>query len=342
MSMVCPQCHGSFSQRLQCPACGVRLEYQAGARHVAAAAPTPAENPAWQQTPWGRILIGLLLSQGLYYGLWNLLKGVHLAVAGQEGHDVWSTLYGLILLQCLQALALIAGGALAGAGQRRGVAYGGVVGVWNGLIFVWLQHRNLDWFTPVMLYSQPILQTAFGAAGGFLGTLIWQPLPSTLGAGNSEPSGPSFGRRRRFALLVGPVAWGRVIMGIGVALGGAIWADAILSWVLVAGEGKLSVDTYLQDHLITWEITGLAMLIGSAIAGATTANGLKQGLCVGCGTAILLLGLRLGERTVHADALALALLTALVLGLVGGWFGCQLFPPLARYARRRGLGPEPA
>src|SRR5207248_11122778 len=133
--------------------------------------------------------------------------------------------------------------------------------VWNGLIFVWLQHRNLDWFTPVMLYSQPILQTTFGAAGGFLGMLIWQPLPSTLGTAAVEQSGPSLGGRRRFRLFTGPVAWGRVVMGIGVALGGAIWADAILGWVLAAGEGKLSVDTYLQDHLITWEITGLAMLI---------------------------------------------------------------------------------
>jgi hypothetical protein len=295
----------------------------------------------WQQTPWGRILIGLLLSQGLYYGLWNLLKGIHLALAGQEAHDVWSTLYGLLLLQALQGLALVVGGALAGAGQRRGVAYGGVVGVWNGLIFVWLQHRNLDWFTPVMLYGQPILQTAFGAAGGFLGTLIWRPLPGILTIPNAEESGP-LPSRRRFALLSGPVAWGRVVMGIGVALGGAMWADAILDWVLAASEGKLSIDSHLQAHLVTWEITGLAMLIGSALAGATTANGVKQGLCVGSGTAILLLGLRLGERTVHGDGLAMALMSALVLGLVGGWFGGQLFPPVLPHVRRRGLGPEPA
>ena len=26
----------------------------------------------WQETPWGRIGVGLLLAQGVYYGLWNL------------------------------------------------------------------------------------------------------------------------------------------------------------------------------------------------------------------------------------------------------------------------------
>src|SRR3989442_1640852 len=32
MSMVCPKCNGSFEQRLQCPACNVRLLYQAPSR----------------------------------------------------------------------------------------------------------------------------------------------------------------------------------------------------------------------------------------------------------------------------------------------------------------------
>jgi hypothetical protein len=74
MSMVCPQCHGSFSQRLHCPACGVRLEYRTSPSARGGAA--YAEGPAWQQTPWGRMFIGLLLAQGLYYGLWHLCKAV--------------------------------------------------------------------------------------------------------------------------------------------------------------------------------------------------------------------------------------------------------------------------
>src|SRR5690348_11515271 len=70
MSMVCPQCHGSYSQRLHCPACNVRLEYRTGASGRRPA--LSGDRNAWQHTPWGRILIGLLLAQGLYYGLWHL------------------------------------------------------------------------------------------------------------------------------------------------------------------------------------------------------------------------------------------------------------------------------
>ena len=32
MAMVCPQCNGSFEQRLNCPGCNVRLLYQAPTR----------------------------------------------------------------------------------------------------------------------------------------------------------------------------------------------------------------------------------------------------------------------------------------------------------------------
>ena len=71
MAMVCPQCASSYEQRLQCPTCGVRLLYDFRG-------PKPAAQAAavrWQQTPWGRILIGLVLAQGLYFGLQHLLHG---------------------------------------------------------------------------------------------------------------------------------------------------------------------------------------------------------------------------------------------------------------------------
>src|SRR5260370_25549104 len=61
MAMVCPQCRGSFSQRLDCPQCGVRLVFQ-DARHGRdeSSDGLPAN---WQQTPWGRLVVGLLLAQ---------------------------------------------------------------------------------------------------------------------------------------------------------------------------------------------------------------------------------------------------------------------------------------
>jgi hypothetical protein len=335
MAMICPQCQGAFSQRLQCPTCGVRLEYHAIPR--AAAAAGPERSRAWQQTPWARILIGLLLAQGLYYGLVHLCKAGLLVVDDQAARGVWVTLAGLLVLQGLQALGLLVGGALAGAGQRHALLYGGIVGVWNGVIFIVLQFHNAELFNPVALYGQPVLQTAFGAIGGLAGSLIWRPLP-LLGMAPARDAGPIVRQGKSRGFFAGPIAWARVLAGAALAVAGATWATVILDLVVAAGEGHLSIDSHVQAHLVTWEITALAMFVGSALAGATTTNGLKQGGCVGVATAAMLVAFRLGSKHLLLDDLALNAASALVICLVGGWFGSQLFPPISPYAQRKRFG----
>jgi hypothetical protein len=333
MPMVCPQCQGSFSQRLACPACGVRLEYRA----VTTRSRALADGEAWQQTPWGRILIGLLLAQGLYYGLWHLCKAVAMAIDPEAAGAVWGTLTGLVILQSLNAVGLLGGGALAGAGKRQGVVYGALVGLANGLIAVVLQGGRAGLVLPILVYGQPLLHLVVGASGGFAGLLIWRPLPSlTLPA----PAGRvKHGLRRRdHSVLGGPVAWFRVIAGSGLALGGALWASAILDLVLAAGDGKLIIDSNFQAQLITWEITILALIIGGAWAGATTGNGFKQGLCVGLATGLVLLGVGLTGKRIHFDTLAPTVIVAVLFCLVGGWFGGQLFPPLVTIYRGKQFG----
>ena len=83
MPVVCSRCSNLFDLGQPCPRCG---------------APSPAllsdtasvsgHGPRWQQTIFGRILIGLVLAQGLFYGLRHLLTGFVLAVEEHEG-DFW-------------------------------------------------------------------------------------------------------------------------------------------------------------------------------------------------------------------------------------------------------------
>jgi len=333
MSMVCPQCHGSFPQRMQCPGCGVRLEYQAGHR-AARRGDSSGQFAMWQETPWGRLLVGLLLAQGLYYGLWHLCKAGLLAVNDPATKDVWQTLYGLLLMQGFQVVGLLIGGALAGAGRRQGALYGGIVGLVNGIIFVMVQRTNLELFTPVTLYGQPLLQTACGAFGGILGCVIWRPLP-TLMVPNSRQKRSRGRSTGIFELLKGRVAWIRVLLGVAVAVGGTLFANAILDFVLDASEGKLSIDTHLESHLVTWEITALAMFLGSGIAGANSENGLKNGLCAGLVAGMILLGFRLGEPRLQVHFLVMNFASAVTLCVAGGWFGGQLLPPRVRQVQRK-------
>ena len=147
MAMICPQCNESFNQRLQCPRCDVRLQYQPGRHDSGSHAEEPQD---WQQTPWGRLLVGLLVAQGLYYGLRQLWTAGVLAT-NDTSDSVWAALTGIIVMQALQAVGVVAAGILTGAGQRRGLLLGGAVGVWNGVLFVFFRHWLGHSVTPVAL-----------------------------------------------------------------------------------------------------------------------------------------------------------------------------------------------
>src|SRR5437762_56453 len=115
MAMVCPRCHAAFDQRLECPHCDVRLAYQDG---PARSGWGLFSSGGWQQTPWGRILIGLLLAQGLYYGLRHLCVAGLLASGLVESETVWASVEGQLLIQGLQVVSLFIGAVFAGAAQR--------------------------------------------------------------------------------------------------------------------------------------------------------------------------------------------------------------------------------
>src|SRR5205814_3003383 len=87
MAMVCPQCQAAYEQRLQCPRCDVRLSFQE--RHSEAAPPAAASG--WQQTPWGRIAIGLILAQGIFHGLRHLCQAGLLASDPSEQVAFWES-----------------------------------------------------------------------------------------------------------------------------------------------------------------------------------------------------------------------------------------------------------
>jgi len=334
MAMVCPQCSETYQQTLHCPKCGVRLLYQSKRHHFDAALAGPAGH--WLHTPIGRIVAGILLAQGLAYGL-QLLGNAYLQVTVADApQSVWSTLFGLVALQAIQGFSLLAGGALAGAGQRRASVLGAVVGSVHGSVFLLLQHLHGGRLTEVAMYGQPVLHVAFGALGAILGGSIWRPLP-IIAMPEFETDKKSRPIRRAsltLSALRGPVAWGRVSAGIVIVTAGFLWGPGLLKVLLEASQGKLMVNDHLQAQLVTWEIIGLATLLGAAVAGATTPNGLKQGLCVGVGASILLIGNYLGGKNVLIEQILYTTFSILSLTVAGGWFGGQLFPPVMPFPRR--------
>ncbi len=332
MAMVCPTCAATYEQRLQCPVCAGRLQY----REVRT--PRRLAPPRWQHTPWGRVLIGLLLARGLFFGLRHLATGAFLAARPPGSPpDETEAMVELVVIQALEAAGLVAGALLAGSGQRNGAALGAVVGVWNG-VFAGLVPQAGQHLSAVALYGQPLLETVMGGLAGWLGGAVWKPLPADQPRGQVAESRKPV-QRPRVPFFSGQVARTRVALGAAAAIAGTLSATALFNVMVRLGDGGLAGNGTALDQLVTWEIKCLALLAGGAIAGFNTRNGLKQGLCVGVAAALVLAALEPRPPDRWMQFTSLLLVRSLCLCSVGGWFGGQLFPPLLPFKRRSTLGP---
>jgi hypothetical protein len=288
----------------------------------------------WQRTPWGRIFIGLLLAQGLFYGLRHLVTAFVLVLqpSAEPGDDT-SALLIVVVIQVLQAVTLLVGGMVAGSGQRNGTLLGAVVGVWNGVLTGLTPQWAGQSLSAVALYGDPLLQTSLGALAGWMGSTFWKPLPAP------EPTVPQrvvrkAPKRTRPPLFAGRIALFRVLLGSALAAGGTLSASALFALIDRLGEGGLAGNGTTLDLVVTWEIKALALIAGGVLAGSNCYNGLKQGLCVGIVTALILAAVQPQAAEGWAGVIGLLVATTTFPCLMGGWFGCQLLPPVVAYRKR--------
>src|SRR5262249_54486277 len=154
--------------------------------------------------------------QGLGHGLQMLCTAGVLATSEVSSRTVWGTLFGLVLLQALHALSLVVGAGVTAAGQRRGLFLGGVVGLTSGCLFLAAQLLQRERPLDANAFGEPLLALVFGALGGLLGSTIWRPLPALRIPGLSADKARPRPALTAPSALDGPIAWGRVLMGLGV------------------------------------------------------------------------------------------------------------------------------
>jgi hypothetical protein len=368
MAMVCPKCQGSFEGTMQCPRCGVRLLYQREARgneHGTVA----AGDEKWHQTPLGRTIAGLVLSSGLGFGLLHLFASSLYLMDKEAGGKELAPAVGLGLFVGLQALGVLVGATLAGVGRSKGVAYGVVVGLLHSaIVLAGIRTGPLTKLSeafvgdllaaggPVdqemvagvplrmaVLGGMPLAFLLCGLIGGFIGSRIWKPpvdlsMPTFLPVENRPVQElASSGTYRpppkvEPSAWTGPVAWLRVMCGIGVAFAGAVMARRIIELIQAFSEGMIRVQDNYQEMIAMREIFAVAMFLGGCVGGATRSNGLKQGLIVGIGAGILQ-GAFVTTNPRHVSSLPYVILAAFFLAPLGGWFGSNLLP--AASSRRK-------
>ncbi|MBI2806418.1 MAG: hypothetical protein HYX68_15670 [Planctomycetes bacterium] len=337
MALVCPECKQIFEQNGICPLCNVVLLYHApNLKPEASPSSLSADLPAeWQQTPWGKIFVGLILALGLSFGLQQMLTAGFLAT-GDWG-DVWNTLLGIVLHHAVLAVSLLVGGMLSGAGQSRGIVYGALVGFASGIISSAFQYARGESYSPMLATAVPLIHLATGALGGALGMLIWRPTPRLPELDSSTPTPVVVSNLNATLanLFAGQLHVGRICAGAFVAVMGVVWSKAILDFLLRATNGSLTISSQLQAQLVGMEIIALVALVGSGFAGATTRNGLKQGLFVGLATAAIVLGIQISSPRFTLESAVFTDAGLITVSMIGGWFGGQLFPPVGEKRRRR-------
>ena len=352
-TLVCPQCSGLYDPTQQCPRCGAGL-FTAKLRTSDTSREHQSRPDKWQQTPGGRVILGVLLALGLCYGLLQMgmacLRAIGLDAAG--GH--LDPLVGLGLFQGLQVVALLVGGALAGAGQPRGSVLGGAAGVLSGVLFLTglvtgvvgnlAQSYSAELLAPdsrvhdLVIYGLPLQHAVVGAIGGLIGSFIWRPavpvaIPGLLTSAKRGLAGRE-AAPKAVSRWAGPVSIPGVMLGSAVAILGALNTPTLVDFVLRASDHKLRIVTRMENQVAYGEVYGLTILLGGFLAGANRRNGLKQGTCVGLLVAAVMGGAFLRGGAGLSVSVVFPVLSALLLAPVGGLCGSELFPPVVR-ARRR-------
>jgi hypothetical protein len=336
MAMVCTRCSTSHEQALHCPTCGNALVYTQAHKRRRSYGELAR---GWQHTDWGRFIIGVGLAQGLFYGLYHLLKSIFLAVSGEPLNPETMPLTELVCIQSLQLFGLLVGSVTAGVARRQALVLGVYIGVANSILSLLLGQWPAHAFTTYWVYVQPFIQIALGSFAALVSSLIWKPLAmATLPETPSRMAKKLGAKRPRIIkLFAGPISWLRVVLGALLGAAGCFAAKPALTHVL-NNTDFLSLDAHMQEVLLLWEVKGLAFILGGLLAGSGTVNGLKQGLVTGIVTAALMNGMVAYERA-HIETVGLTILLAFTLPAVGAWFGAQLFPPVTARKRLQGVGP---
>lgn len=330
MAMVCAQCGQTFhGQERKCPKCDLLLLHQQhGVQQPDDTMPPADPRNRWQQTPWGRIVVSVLIAQGFAYCIQQMCSA-WLQAAGEGA--TWYTPTGMLWLNLVNIVPLFFAAVLAGANQERGATSGGLVGLWSGLIFIGLHRAAFGMvLDPVTFFAQPFVHMVVGLAGGLVGNRIWQPVPiyslkEDVGSSGMLP-------RPARKLFKGPISVVRILIGAAIAVAGAVFARQLLDEVLRQGHGmfRISSDAKWIERMIVYQIIGLAAFVGGVVAGSASRNGFKQGVFGGVLAAALFCSVQLANSKSVLEVTIFTTAGVLLLCTLGGMFGSTLFPPLAK------------
>lgn len=325
-------------------------EVSPDAPHRSSVALPPPSRPS----AGGRVMLGTMLTLGMYLGVRKLMTGTVLATETDPA-GWWMSFRGLVAVYAAQAIAVIFGALMAATGRPAGYALGLAVGAVCGTLFLGFELLTGAPSRDLVLYLQPPVLALIGFLAGAVGARVWGSLP-TLDIPVTGPSklsslqlstetAPHRGR---------PTYWLQVLAGAAIMVFGVTLADEARRLLQKHSAGLLQVQSMAQGEFISWQLATFAVFLGGVTAAAGTGAGLRHGLLAGLlgGAGVFGVCLKMGGAVrpveywlqwIALDGYALTAGPAIlaivggivVVALVSGWFGSALFLPLAPPEMRR-------
>jgi hypothetical protein len=342
MYLYCPKCHAQHPAAGRCPKCSSLL-MSPGEAADALSVSIPSPPDPVETTYAGRLGVGCVVALGLHVALREWTTAA-LGAAGQATDPV-----GFTVGYLLRLFAAGVGGAMAGAGRRWNFTGGAVVGALSGVAWLLVDSYPTIIVDPLRGGLVGVITVAAGLVAMAAGQVWPEPVvvPDTPSPRGSSLMGlkPTDGKRRTGR----PTRWVQIAAAAALALGGIAGAEMVRSSLRGLPAGLLQLGGPSAASRVDFQLTVLAVLVASAVAGAGTGAGGRHGLYAGILTALGVLALRataaeealpgldwLAEATCAPDTsprvVEVVLAGVALLAMtVGGWLGGQLFPPLKQH-----------
>ena len=357
MQLFCPACNAAYFGETRCPRCAGLLLMP---HEVASNAPPEPEPPPVQASPTaiGRITMGTILALGFYLGVRKLLTGSILAALQVGAGEWWLSLQGLTAIYSVQVVAVLFGALIAAAGRPYGYSLGFMVGGICGGLYLGFELLAGAPAQTLVLYLQPPVLAFLGLVAGAVGSRVWQPaailnLPLPTGSKlSSLQLGDDLAEEQPR-----PTWWIRVLAGAAIIVIGTAFADPVA--VVPCSRTRADFSTLRASARPSTSPGSSPRSLPSAAACSprpARAPAFVTGCSPGC-SARLACSPPARARAKHCRRSTTSWLAApssncrsrappcwgtlgtaiASLGVLGGWLGGTLFPPMAPPHMRKRL-----
>lgn len=303
----------------------------------------------WSHSFIIRIIIGLLVASGVTFMLIRLTDLI-LLTWYTPIEPFWKSLPGFITWQSLEMVGVFLGGMMVAAGRNHMMMLGILLGIMVGFLTLIIFPTNTN-VAPSLYFAMPAWFTIAGAAGAWLGELLWHPQyrksirilsNRTLTEDQQEVSVSQFIRQAVLGMIFANIHWLRVILAVVIILMTLWYTHDAVNWILIkSGLTGWVAEVGLKKSWVETMVQISVVILSATMVGAGTTHGIAHGFWTGviCGVLNLLLHVFIpkqpGDDVLPVNDILWEVGWVFMLCVAAGGFGALVLPPIMYLAQKR-------